>query len=65
LVTLVGIEPVFLKTVSYVRTLPEQPPPSLSPGGGRGWWAHLVFTRINIALTITKNQVEDLHEAHE
>jgi hypothetical protein len=27
-VSRVGIEPVFFKTVSYVRTLPEQPPPS-------------------------------------
>jgi hypothetical protein len=45
-----------------VRTLPEQPPlrPAIAPGGGRSWWAHLEFTRINIELTIRKNQVEEL-----
>jgi hypothetical protein len=31
-------------------------------GGGRSWWAHLNLTRINIALTIPKNQVEELME---
>ena len=33
--------------------------PSAS-GGGRTRWAHFEFTRINIELTIQKNQVEDL-----
>jgi hypothetical protein len=28
--------------------------------GGRTWWAHLAFTRMNIQLTIPKNQVEEL-----
>ena len=27
--------------------------------GGRTWWAPLAFTRINIELTILKNQIED------
>ncbi len=29
-------------------------------GGGRTWWAHPRFTRINIKLTIFKNQIEEL-----
>ena len=29
-------------------------------GGGRTWWAHFAFTPINIALTIHKNQFEEL-----
>jgi hypothetical protein len=29
-------------------------------GGGRTWWAHFKFTRINIAPTILTNQIEDL-----
>ena len=32
----------------------------IRPDGGRTWWAHFAFTRINIQLTIRKNQVEDL-----
>ncbi len=28
--------------------------------GGRRWWAHLSFTRINIAPTILQHQIEDL-----
>ena len=30
------------------------------PGGGRTWWAHLEFTRINIALTILHKEFEEL-----
>ena len=30
--------------------------------GGRTWWAHSRFTRGNIALTILKNQIEDLRQ---
>ena len=30
------------------------------PGGGRTWWAHFTFTRVNIQLTIRKNQIEEL-----
>jgi hypothetical protein len=29
-------------------------------GGGRTWWAHLEFTRINIKPTILKKEMEDL-----
>jgi hypothetical protein len=28
--------------------------------GGRSWWAHLTFTRINITPTILQKQVEEL-----
>jgi hypothetical protein len=33
---------------------------SWESGGGRTWWAHFEFTRINIVPTIPKNQIEDL-----
>jgi hypothetical protein len=38
----------------------------LSPrprSGGRAWWAHFEFTRINIAPTILRKKIEDLREA--
>jgi hypothetical protein len=31
--------------------------------GGRSWWAHIEFTRINIEPIILKNKFEDLREA--
>ena len=31
--------------------------------GGLWWWAHLAFTRINIAPTILRKKIEDLREA--
>jgi hypothetical protein len=30
------------------------------PSGGRTWWAHLDFTRINIELTILRKKIEEL-----
>ena len=33
-----------------------------APGGGRTWWAHVEFTRINIELTILLKKIEDLRE---
>ena len=30
------------------------------PGGGRTWWAHFEFTRINIAPTILRKKIEEL-----
>jgi hypothetical protein len=27
--------------------------------GGRSWWAHLAFTRMNIELTIGKKEIEE------
>jgi hypothetical protein len=31
--------------------------------GGRAWWAHFEFTRINIEPTILRKKIEDLREA--
>jgi hypothetical protein len=33
------------------------------PSGGRTWWAHFEFTRINIEPTILRKKIEDLREA--
>jgi hypothetical protein len=33
------------------------------PGGGRTWWAHFEFTRINTAPTFLDKRFEDLREA--
>jgi hypothetical protein len=30
------------------------------PSGGRTWWAHFEFTRINIEPTILRKKIEDL-----
>jgi hypothetical protein len=38
-------------------------PPMVGAAGGRSWWAHLAFTRINIAPTILRKKIEDLREA--
>ena len=32
----------------------------MRPGGGRTWWAHFEFTRINIEPIILKNKIEEL-----
>jgi len=32
------------------------------PSGGRTWWAHFAFTRINIELTILRKKIEDVRE---
>jgi hypothetical protein len=32
----------------------------VSPRGGRRWWAHLAFTRLNTDPIILRNQIEDL-----
>jgi len=42
--------------------LPTAAPLFIRPGGGRTWWAHLEFTRINIRPTILRKKVEDLRE---
>jgi hypothetical protein len=31
--------------------------------GGRTWWAHLKFTRMNITPTILRKKIEDVREA--
>ena len=33
----------------------------IRPTGGRRWWAHFEFTRINIGPTILRKKIEDLH----
>ena len=37
--------------------------PLTGVSGGRTWWAHFEFTRINIEPIILKNKIEDLREA--
>jgi len=32
--------------------------------GGRTWWAHFEFTRINIEPIILRKKIEELREAH-
>ena len=39
--------------------LNDQAAPSLTFFGGRTWWAHLDFTRINTALIILKRKFEE------
>jgi hypothetical protein len=34
-------------------------PTSPRSSGGRSWWAHLAFTRINIELTILEKKIEE------
>jgi hypothetical protein len=36
-------------------------PGSPRSSGGRTWWAHFEFTRINIQLTILQKNIEDVH----
>lgn len=38
----------------------ERPTPPTTRSGGRSWWAHLQFTRINIEPIILKNKMEEL-----
>ena len=45
-------------------SLVSQPRCSEVLHGGRTWWAHFEFTRINIELTILPKKIEDLREAH-
>ena len=34
----------------------------MRPSGGRRWWAHLTFTRMNIELTILRKKFEELRQ---
>jgi hypothetical protein len=36
---------------------------SMPFGGGRTWWAHFEFTRINIEPIILRKKIEDFYEA--
>ena len=40
--------------------LPTADRRSIRSSGGRRWWAHLAFTRINIEPTFQKEEIEDL-----
>jgi len=43
-----------------LRFLTRWPGPTVSDhGGGRSWWAHIHFTRINIKLTIFRKKIEE------
>ena len=35
---------------------------ALASSGGRTWWAHFKFTRINIELIILPKKIEDLRQ---
>ena len=41
----------------------DDPPRATPRSGGRTWWAHFEFTRINIAPIILHKKIEDLREA--
>src|SRR5438309_1287856 len=45
------------------KRLPTAEHLSIRPTGGRTWWAHPEFTRMNIELTILPKKFEDLREA--
>ena len=57
--------PLALKDYSALvaKGLSNHRAPLLQSSGGRTWWAHFEFTRINIAPTILPKKIEDLHEA--
>jgi hypothetical protein len=38
----------------------KQPVHRTPAAGGRRWWAHIMFTRMNIGPTILRNQIEEL-----
>ena len=39
--------------------------PVIGPSGGRSWWAHFEFTRINIEPIILRKKIEDLRRSRE
>jgi hypothetical protein len=41
----------------------DDPPRATPRSGGRTWWAHFEFTRINIAPIILHKKIEDVREA--
>jgi hypothetical protein len=45
-----------------VKTLPTQVWPPMAPSGGRTWWAHVEFTRINIQPTFLYKKIEELRQ---
>ena len=45
----------------YFASVSRQPS-SIRPNGGRTWWAHFEFTRINIEPIILRKKIEDLRQ---
>src|SRR5216683_929017 len=45
------------------RLIDQPDTPRSGLNGGRTWWAHFEFTRINIEPTILRKKTEDVHEA--
>ena len=43
----------------------DDPPRATPRSGGRTWWAHFEFTRINIAPIILHKKIEDLRQLGE
>jgi len=52
-------EPDGSAPVSHASALAPDPAAS-ALGGGRTWWAHFEFTRINIEPTILRKKIEEL-----
>ena len=51
--------------VGLKSPLTAEHPAGFAPsGGGRTWWAHLEFTRINMTPTIPRKKIEDLRALH-
>jgi hypothetical protein len=48
--------------LKVAKCLPTADRPTIKPYGGRTWWAHFEFTRINIEPTIPRKKIEDLRE---
>jgi hypothetical protein len=48
---------------AHTCTIPLSHQPSPGPIGGRPWWAHFEFTRINIEPIILRKKIEDWREA--
>jgi hypothetical protein len=42
------------------RSAKRERAPVTRPSGGRAWWAHFAFARINIAPTFLSKKIEDL-----
>ena len=44
--------------VLVAKGLPDDRAPLIRPSGGRSWWAHFEFTRINIGPTTLRKTIE-------
>jgi hypothetical protein len=50
------------QSVGLAGRLTARPGPQMGLDGGRTWWAHFAFTRINIEPTILRKKIEDLRD---